>query len=707
MVKITESDILEFIRKSSRGPYALRRLMAVWKVNSKDRLDFKKLLQNLIDSGRLILIKGGKYGLPRKMNLITGYVKAHPSGYGFVIPDNEDQEDLFIPPGSMREVLDGDRVIAREDTDRGKRVATIVRILERAHKIVIGRFKKSKHISFVIPNNPYLTQDIIIPKTKGLKPKKGQIVVVEILEYPTKYRNPTGKISEILGWPDDPTMDFQIVIKDNQLPNTFSSEALKELTNYQSITEKDLEGRLDLRELFTFTIDGEKAQDFDDAISLENASNNTFRVWIHIADVSHYVPEGSVLDQEAFSRGTSVYFPDLCIPMLPPELSNELCSLKPGKDRLTISIGIDLDREGKVLNFTISPSIINSNERITYHQVEDILSSKKILINHHTLQITLQTLINLTQTIRMVRMRNGSIDFDLPEPEIILDLQGDVQSITRAKRTIAHNLIEELMLKANTLVAEFFIKGAIPVIFRIHEPPEETDILNFFEFLHGLGWIKDNTTNQKLEHSDFQKIQEYFRGKPEEEVVNYLLLRSMKRARYSTKNIGHFGLAMKHYLHFTSPIRRYPDLIVQRSLKRVLQGERENIINDTTLPEKLTMIANHSSIRERIAEEAERKIVDMKRTRYMQERIGEEYRGIISSIMNFGFFVELEEIFVEGLVHIRNLGEDYYHFDERKHQLEGYRTKKIFHIGDRVLVRVIHVDFQKLHIDFNFISKLN
>ncbi len=727
MLKITEVKVLKFMQQSNRGPFSLRRLMVALKVNSKERRELKNLLQNLVNSGQVILIKGGKYGLIRKMNLVSGYVKAHPSGYGFVIPDNENQTDIFLSPGKMKEVFDGDHVMARVDhVDRhDRRSGSIVRILKRAHKRVIGRYEKTKHISFVIPNNPFLTQDIIIPKGKGkgLKPKKGQLVTVDILEYPTKYRNPTGKIIEILGWPDDPNLDIEIVIRDYQLPDLFPEQVLKEAQSYSEATEDALKEYSDLRNLLTFTIDGEKAQDFDDALSLQLPHNGNMLLWVHIADVSYYVKEDSDLDKEAFLRATSVYFPDRAIHMLPEQLSHNLCSLNPGLDRLTISVGMEFDSKARLLNYKIIPGIINSNERMTYTQVRDILSPEvKTPPEYLYLQSVLEAMGNLAMQLRKNRLRNGSLDFDLPEPEVILDLRGDVQSIIRAERNLAHNLIEEFMLAANQVVAGHLGKLKIPSIYRIHEAPEEADLIDFLEFVHGLGWEKrsdkklpkkkcgdpapDKMSKQRLEHKDLQEIMEYFEGKPEKAVVNFLLLRSMKQARYSTQNVGHFGLAIEQYTHFTSPIRRYPDLIIHRLVKKMLNKTKDELLEDRDLAEKLALIANHSSLQERIAVEAERKIINMKRVRYMQKKITEEYTGIISGITAFGFFVELEKIFVEGLVHIRNLGDDYYQFDEQKHQLEGHHTKKKFHIGDRVKVRVAHVDLQKLFIDFTLLTKL-
>ncbi|MEW5804919.1 MAG: RNB domain-containing ribonuclease [bacterium] len=803
-LKITKEGIIQFLEQTEQGPITLRRLFSALRVDGKSRQEVKQLLRELIESGQMIRIKGGKYGISRKMNLVPGHIKAHPSGYGFVIPDDESQADIFIPPEGMREALDGDRVMARsERIDRtGRRSGSIVRILERAHKTLIGRFEKTKHTCFVVPNDPSLIQDILIPKdNKGLKPKKGQLVVVEILEYPTRYRNPTGRITEVLGWPDDPGIDVEVVIRDSQLPDAFPENVQKEAKAFSpQLTEQDLEGRIDLRDLLTITIDGETARDFDDAISWQSLSDESKglkeskkseeseereelkkakglkelkgakganraegtqgreRLWVHIADVSHYVPEGSALDEEAFSRGTSVYFPERAIPMLPQELSNELCSLKPRVDRLTVSVRMDFDAGGNLLDYEIVPSVINSNERMTYTQVRDILSREaQTPQEFHYLEPTIKAMGDLTVRLRRNRMKAGSLDFDLPEPEVILNLRGDVQSIIRAERNLAHILIEEFMLVANLAVAGHMSRLKIPFIYRIHEEPEEADVIGFMEFIHELGWEEGEDEGEgeregdkegegagegeklyplyaghsrrgkreilkpekkrrkklresvktKLEHADLQKILNRFRGKPEEAVINYLLLRTMKRARYSIQNAGHFGLAMKEYTHFTSPIRRYPDLVVHRLLKQVLAKRTETLLNDQSLPERLSTIANHSSLRERVAEDAERRIVALKRVRYMQEKIGEEYTGIISTVTAFGFFVELDEIFVEGLIHIRNLADDYYQFDERKHRLEGIRTGNTFHIGDRVKVRVSHIDLSRVHIDFTLVAKLS
>ncbi|MEW6381380.1 MAG: VacB/RNase II family 3'-5' exoribonuclease [bacterium] len=749
MPRITKEEIIRLLEQTEQRPVAFRRLMADLGVNGKAMRELKSLLEELIESGQIIRIKGGKYGLSRKMNLVSGHVSAHPSGYGFVVPDTEGQADIFIPPDGMREVFDGDRVMARIDhTGRdGRRSGSIIRVMERAHKTVIGCFEKTRHISFVVPNNPSLTQDIIIPKeNKGIKPRIGQLVVAQILDYPTRYRNPTGRIVEVLGWPDDPGIDVEVVVRDSELPDVFPESIQGETQGLRpELAEADLTGRMDLRNLLTITIDGETARDFDDAVSWQPLTSEAKgpegsqkggreRLWVHIADVSHYVPEGSGLDEEAFSRGTSVYFPERAIPMLPPELSNELCSLKPRVDRLTLSVRMDFDADARVVDYAITLSVINSSERMTYTQVRDILSEQaQTPAEFQYLEPTIKAMGDLAARLRRKRMMSGSLDFDLPEPEVVLDLRGSVQSIIRAERNQAHNLIEEFMLIANQVVAEHMSRLKVPVIYRIHEEPEEADVVAFIEFIHELGWEAEEEMpaggkppaeekppkgktkrpsrrkgiKARLEHADLQRILSQFRGKPEEASVNYLLLRTMRQARYSTQNAGHFGLAIKEYTHFTSPIRRYPDLIVHRLMKKVLDGEADRLREDVSLPERLAVIANHSSLRERIAEEAERKIIDIKRTRYMEEKIGEEFTGIISSVTAFGFFVELEEIFVEGLVHIRNLADDYYQFNERKHRLEGSRTKKVFRIGDRVTVRVSRIDVPRLHIDFTLATKSN
>lgn len=786
-LKTTGAEIIKALDQTGQGPLSLRRLMADLKIDKKAKRELKDLLRELVESGQIIRIKGGRYGLSRKMNLVPGYVKAHPAGYGFVIPEDESLADIFIPPDKMREVLDGDRVMARVDHvgRDGRRSGCIIRVLERAHKSVIGRVERTKHTCFVVPNNPFLTQDIIITKdnTSSEGWQSGQLVVVKILEYPTKHRNPTGQITGVLGWPDDPGTDVEVVIHDNQLPDVFPESVREEARALRpELTGADLEGRLDLRNLLTITIDGETARDFDDAISWQpltggaeepkesggpkesegleepdrqekpdrpdeahgpdkpgahgpdkpRGANIKERLWVHIADVSHYVLEGSALDEEAFLRGTSVYFPERAIPMLPQELSNELCSLKPRVDRLTLSVRMDFDARACLVDYEITPSVINSNERMTYTQVRDILKPPAgcaCAEEYGYLEPAIRGMGDLAMRLRQNRLDCGSIDFDLPEPEIILNLRGGVESIIRAERNQAHNLIEEFMLVANRIVAEYMGRLQVPFIYRIHEEPEEADVFEFMELLRELGWEKGNqkppvakrlgkqfekqfvkqpekqldrpkSTKSRLEHKDLQEILNHFKGKHEEAVVNYLLLRTMKRARYSTQNVGHFGLAIEDYTHFTSPIRRYPDLVVHRFLKQVLNGETEKLLQDRSLPENLATIANHSSLRERIAEEAERKIIDLKRTRYMQEKVGEEYAGIISGVTAFGFFVELEEIFVEGLVHIRNLGDDYYQFNERTHRLEGSRTGKVFRIGDQVMVRVAQVDLSRLHIDF-------
>ncbi|OGW62964.1 MAG: ribonuclease R [Nitrospirae bacterium RIFCSPLOW2_12_42_9] len=701
-MELTRDDILKLMQDKAYRPLLLKELIGLFNVSRKERPVFKEMIGDMLEKGLIVKIRGDRYGLPGKMNLITGVLQGHPDGYGFVKSDLEGEADLFVPKRNMMGAMHNDRVVARiESADRGGRLeGRIIRILERFHSRIVGRFERGKNFGFVIPSDRKISHDIYIPPKLFNKAKDGDVVVAKIIAYPQKTRNPEGEIIKVLGRSSTPGIDTGMIIEEYELPTEFPEDVITEAEALPGeVAESMLKERVDLRTLQTVTIDGERAKDFDDAVSIEKLPDGRFRLWVHIADVSYYVPWGSELDNESYNRGTSVYLPDRVIPMFPERLSNHICSLNPREDRLTLTAEMMFDGNGNRINYKIYESVINSNERMTYTAVKEILEDEdsKIISRYSDLIETFHLMRELCLKLRAKRMGRGSIDFDLPEPEIILDLQSKTINIVRSERNIAHQIIEEFMLAANETIARHMGNKEIPFIYRVHESPDEDKIMEFNEFMEDLGY------KFKLNHQQpktFQRLLNKLEGKSEETLINQLLLRSMKQARYSTENIGHFGLASEHYTHFTSPIRRYPDLIVHRLIKEVSKNRRIKEERKSLLDAKLKDIAKHSSERERLSMEAEREVVELKKLEFMQDKIGSEYDGVISGVVAFGFFVELEDILVEGLVRVTSMYDDFYRFEERQHRLAGDRTDKVYRLGDKVRVRVDKVDMEKRKIDF-------
>jgi ribonuclease R len=637
---------------------------------------------------------------------VTGRLSTHRDGYGFVIPD-EGGDDVFIPARYLRDNMHGDRVVVRIQSrgTSGRREGRVVETLERGFTRIVGRFEATGDDGLVIPDEPRLSIPIAIPAAARLKARHGQMVVAEITTYPSGRRGASGRIIEVLGNQDDPDVEFLTIVRKYGLPDLFPPEVLAEATAvYRPVGDPDREGRVDLRDQLTVTIDGETARDFDDAVSVRSEKDDSIRLWVSIADVSHYVASGSLLDREALKRGTSVYFPDRCIPMLPEKLSNGICSLNPREDRLAMTAELLFDAAGEARESRFYPSVIRSDERLTYTEVKEILADK----NQDTIQRyasvckDLRTMEVLAGRLGERRRQRGSIDFDLPEPEIILDLQGRPESIGIAERNLAHRLIEEFMLAANEAVAAHLEGNGIPCIFRIHEPPDPLKLKDFQEFIKPMG-LSFKLRGDSVAPGEFQRLLGEVEGRPEERMVNELLLRCMKQARYSAENLGHFGLASPSYLHFTSPIRRYPDLVAHRILKEQL-SDRLQKRQRGKLAAELPEVAEQSSQRERKAMEAEREIIDLKRLQYMEKHLGEVYDACITGVTSFGFFVELPDLVVEGLVHVSALGNELFQLLEKQHTLRGRKSGMAFRIGDRVRVRVDAVNRSNKRIEFSLES---
>jgi ribonuclease R len=703
---LNHEQLLKLIREKLDHPATPRELLQRLKLPRQQRSTFKKLLADLVESGALVQTRGNRYGVPDLMNLVVGKVVTHPRGFGFVVPDRPREEfkgDLYIAGSNLNQAMHGDRVVARIEryTEHGAE-GRILRILERGSATVVGRFDvdEASRVGFVVPFDRRLIMDVQIPPTEFLGAKPRDMVVVEITRWPTPARGPLGRVTEVLGDIDEPGVDNEIIIRKYGIPDEHSEDAVAEARRIgDAVREKDLRGRTDFRSLQIVTIDGEHARDFDDAISLEQLPSGNYWLGVHIADVAHYVQEGSALDEEAYERGTSVYFPERAVHMFPSELATGLCSLNPRVDRLVQSCLMEVDRRGSVVRYELHDGVIHSNARMTYTDVNVILTERDdaVTAKYEALVPLFRRMRELFEILNKRRHRRGSIDFDLKEPEIVLDDEGMVEAIIAAERNVAHRIIEEFMLLANETVAEHLDSQGVPTLYRIHEEPDPLKVEEFEEFIATLGYSLGAPPND-VKPRHFQKLVEKMHGTPEEKPIAFLMLRTMQKARYDEQNLGHFGLAAKSYTHFTSPIRRYPDLVVHRTLRESRHGtmdedRREELTDD--LPE----LARHTSERERRADDAERELVQWKKVRFMTDKVGDEFDGYITGVTSFGLFIELIEHFVEGLVHVSTMADDYYRFMERAHVLRGENTGREYRLGDRVTVQVIKVDMERRQVD--------
>ncbi|HHX77184.1 MAG TPA: ribonuclease R [Firmicutes bacterium] len=705
-----EAKILDYMREVAYKPLKIEELASELGITDKKEIKrFHKLLEEMEQEGKIIKTRYGRYGVPEKMNLVVGRLQGNQAGFGFVITDNPALPDVYIPASQMNGAMHNDHVVARLVKGGGGKSTEgeIIRILKRRSALIVGRYETGKHFGFVVPDDQRIFQDIFIPKaeTKGLK--NGMKVQVRITRWPEKRRNPEGVIAEILGYPGDKGVDTLTIIKKYELPEEFPPEVLKEVRAYsRELSADELEGRRDLRDLVTITIDGADAKDLDDAVSLQKNGRGNWELGVHIADVGHYVKEGSALDREAFKRGNSVYLVDRVIPMLPPELSNDLCSLNPGVDRLTQSVIMELDEKGKVLSYNFSASVICSRERMTYDAVRAILEDKdtRLRKRYSSLVPMLEEMATLATILRERRMARGAIDFALPEVKIILDEDGKVIEIEPKPRTIAESIIEEFMLVCNETVAEHFSRLELPFIYRIHEWPDEEKMLQFRDFVHNLGFSLKGKP-EKIHPHALQELLRTVAGKLEERVVNTLLLRAMKQAKYSTEKVPHFGLAARHYTHFTAPIRRYPDLVIHRLLREYQQGipGQKRLAR---IAKYNSLAAEQASLCERVAMEAERESEEIKKIEFMENKIGQVFPAIISGVTSFGLFAELENL-VEGLIHVSSMDDDYYHYHEDKLALIGERTGKTYRIGKPVRVMLKRASKEDRQIDFVLVDTEN
>ncbi len=693
--------ILRFLKERKGKVFRRKEISHALKVHKNNYELFRKAFQHLLKEGKIVKAKGGHYTIGASLITIKGDLQLTRKGFGFVT-DERTGEDIFIAAQNLNTALPGDLVEVQlfAVPRRGKnKEGHITKVLERRMTELVGTYHKSEYYGFVVPDNPKVYRDFYIPDSHSLQAKNGQKVVVRFVGWESSQMNPVGRITEILGFPDEPGVDVASVVKNFGLPLTFKKEIEAE-ANRQTlkIDSGELAGRLDLRNLRTFTIDPVDAKDFDDAISLEKLENGLIRLGVHIADVSHFVKPHSPLDREAFQRGTSIYLVDRVVPMLPEHLSNELCSLKPDEDRLTFSCLMDINERGEVVSYLIKPSVIHSQRRFSYQEAQKIIDDPN---SKDDFADVLRRAKKLGELLRRKRIQQGSIDFDTPEVKFILDERGKPVDVVPVERLDTHRLIEEFMLLANQTVTIHLQKISpqkkpLPFIYRIHEKPDKEKIEKFRDFLHALGHkIK---INNNLTPRDFQNILNQIKGTPDEPLVKEVALRTMMKAIYSPENLGHFGLGFKYYTHFTSPIRRYPDLVVHRLLKEYaegIEGKRLQEINT-----EIKEICKHSSSQERLAMDAERQSVKIKQVEWIAGHVDEEFEGIISGVMGFGIFVETLPYLIEGLVRIEALDDDYYIFDEKTYALIGKDSGRVLRLGSPVRVRVKKVDLEQNTVDF-------
>jgi ribonuclease R len=807
---VSDSVILKKIEGQPRHAAGFKQLVRELGVRGDERKQLLSQLERLVSSGRLLQVGGGRYAIAQASagkNMVIGKLSMHRDGYGFVTPDPSaiDERlkahlsgDVFIPPPAVGSAMHGDRVLVEVGAFRpdGRAEGRVLRTVNRAHPTVVGIFHYGRQ-NYVTPIDQKVAQEIVIPPgwenpeslltTEGTeniqeKPQRkiksvdrvlgeevarrldsdnldSVVVDVEITDWPSATQNPRGRVTEILGYEDDFGVDVEIIIRKFHLPHHFPAEVLEEAQNALAvIPSAELRRRRDFRQLPIVTIDGETARDFDDAVSVRKLENGNYELQVHIADVSHYVTAGSALDDEARLRGTSVYFPDRAVPMLPLELSTDICSLRPRVDRLVMTCVMEIDHRGEIVGYDLCEGLICSSERMTYTAVNAVLEGDSVARHRYKDLVPMfEMMRDLALILRHKRERRGSIDFDLPEALIEFDEQGLMKGVTRSERNIAHRLIEEFMLSANECVAGYLENKRIASLYRIHEKPDAKRVYDFemiaatFGYSLGVGALPIQRVQMKSDRRAsygtgkrapalevpqdvhitprmYQKLTEKIAGKPEERILSYLMLRSLRQARYSEENVGHFALAATSYTHFTSPIRRYPDLLVHRILREVLRRSsgsqnvgdhqagspwskrREHHAPEPSggpIPiEDLHKIAEESSQSERRADEAERELMEWKKVKFMQDRIGEEFDGLIISVTKFGFFVELTDLFVEGLVPLNSLGDDRYTFHENTRQIIGQRGRKIYSLGQKVRVLVDRIDPVEKKIQFAVIEEV-
>lgn len=700
LLKQRKEMLVQLVHDKTYVPMKLKELAMLLSVPKEQRDELKEVLDILIAEGKIGISKKGKYGKAEEFALV-GTFSGHAKGFGFVTIEGREQ-DVFIPADKTKGAMDGDKVqIVIEGESRGKRAeGAVLRILEHANKTVIGFYQKNKNFGFVLPDNQKLGQDIFIPQGKDMGAVTGHKVIVRITDFGDDKKKPEGVITEILGHVNDPGVDILSIIKAYGLPEGFPDEVMTQVAGIpDEVEEEEKKNRLDLRHLQTVTIDGEDAKDLDDAISISKENDDHYTLGVHIADVSHYVTENSPLDKEALKRGTSVYLVDRVIPMLPHKLSNGICSLNAGTDRLALSCLMEIDGKGNVIGHRIAETLIQVDRRMTYTAVNAIVTDRDpdVMEEYKDFVPMFDLMKELADILRERRKKRGSIDFDFPESKIILDEKGRPVDIKPYERNAATKIIEDFMLMANETIAEDYFWQELPFLYRTHDYPDPEKMKRLGTFINNFGYTI-RTQNGEVHPKELQKLLGKIEGTPEEALISRLTLRSMKQAKYTTVCTGHFGLAANYYTHFTSPIRRYPDLQIHRIIKENLRrglSDRRFAHYDSILPE----VAVQCSSMERRADEAERETDKLKKCEYMSKRIGKEYDGVISGVTNWGLYVELPNT-VEGLIRVNDLTGDYFVFDEEHMELVGEMTRKSYKLGQKIRVQVADTDKLTRTIDF-------
>ena len=702
--------ILQVIRKqnSPMSKEEIFKTLAI--VNEEQQEAMRRRLRAMENDGQLVFTKRKCYALPEKLDLLKGMVIGHREGFGFLQVEGK-KEDFFIPNVQMQKVMHGDYVLAQPNgfDRKGRSEVRIVRVLEANKKQIVGRFFLEQGIGYVVPDDSRITRDILIPDNARLGARMGQVVVVELHPRTAPFFQPIGKITEVLGDNMAKGMEVEIAIRKHDIPHVFPSAVEKQLKKWaEEVPEEAKRGRVDLRDLPLVTIDGEDARDFDDAVFCQKQGKG-WKLWVAIADVSYYVRPKSALDTEAYNRGNSVYFPNRVVPMLPEKLSNGLCSLNPQVDRLCMVCEMTISAKGKMTDYQFYEAVMNSHARLTYNKVAKILEKDTALCERYASLVPhLQDLHDMYQALVKARRQRGAIEFETIESKFIFNALGRIERIEPVVRNDAHKIIEECMILANIASANFMEKHQEPALYRIHAVPGEEKLTAFRSFLAECGLSLSG--GNKPTPTDYAQLLEQIKPRPDHELIQTMLLRSMSQAVYSADNIGHFGLALEEYAHFTSPIRRYPDLTLHRGIKYLLAKQKGSKRKTTDTGgyhyqlEEMDVFGAHCSSTERRADDATREVADWLKCEYMQDHVGEEFDGVISSVTGFGFFVRLNDLFIDGLVHISGLANDYYLFDMPKQRLIGENSGMIFRLGDAVKVRVEAVSLEQKQMDFSLIS---
>ncbi|UOQ94320.1 ribonuclease R [Halobacillus shinanisalinarum] len=704
-----KQQIREYFNETASKPLSVQELEdALELTDTNEFKDLMKALNSLEEEGELVRTRKNRFGLPEKMNLIRGKIQMHAKGFAFLIPEDDDKDDVYIHHSDLHSAMNNDKVLVRVEKrdENGQRPeGTVIRIVERATTRVVGTYESSRNFGFVVADDKRIPNDIFIPKGQTNGAADGHKVIASITKFPEERMSAEGEIVEILGHKNDPGIDIISIIHKHGIKTEFPGEVLEQAGEApDQISEDEIKNRRDLRDEMIVTIDGADAKDLDDAVTVKQLDNGNYKLGVHIADVTYYVEGNSPIDKEARERATSVYLVDRVIPMIPHRLSNGICSLNPQVDRLTLSCEMEINDRGDVVGHEIFQSVIKTNERMTYRDVNSILedNDEALIERYKDLVPMFREMEGLAAILRNKRFGRGAIDFDFKEAGVIVDEEGKAVDVKLRERSVAERLIEEFMLAANETVAEHFHWMDVPFIHRVHEDPDESKLQNFFEFVANLGFAVKGTADN-IHPQALQKVLEEVKETHEEMIISKLMLRSMQQAKYDPQSLGHFGLSTEFYTHFTSPIRRYPDLIVHRLIRTYLVEDRLDYKTRKHWKDQLPEIAKHSSEMERAAVDAERETDDLKKAEYMEDKIGEEFDGVVSSVTSFGLFVELPNT-VEGLVHVSTLTDDYYNFQEKQFAMIGERTGNIFRIGDEIRIKVVNVNLDERVVDFEVVG---